>query len=59
MNRLNGRTVLVTGAARGQGEAHARRLIQEGANVVLTDILDEEGNRLAEELGNGVVVSTG
>ncbi|MFJ9623277.1 SDR family NAD(P)-dependent oxidoreductase [Streptomyces sp. NPDC101181] len=51
MNRLNGRTVLVTGAARGQGEAHARRLIQEGANVVLTDILDREGARLAGELG--------
>lgn len=51
MNRLNNRTVLITGAARGQGEAHARRLIQEGANVVLTDVLDREGTQLAKELG--------
>ncbi|MFD4786744.1 glucose 1-dehydrogenase [Streptomyces sp. NPDC058459] len=51
MTRLNGRTILITGAARGQGEAHARRLIQEGAHVVLTDVLDREGTELAKELG--------
>lgn len=51
MTRLHGKTVLITGAARGQGEAHARRAIREGANVVLTDVLDQQGAALAEELG--------
>ncbi len=51
MPRLSGKTILITGAARGQGEAHARRLIEEGANVVLTDVLDQEGTAVAEELG--------
>ncbi len=49
---LAGRCVIVTGAARGQGAAHARALAAEGARVVLTDLLDEEGEHLASELGD-------
>ena len=49
--RLNGRVALITGAARGQGEAEARRFVAEGARVVVTDILDDEGHALADELG--------
>ena len=48
--RLDGRTALITGAARGQGRAHALRLSAEGANVVVTDVghdLDEVGYPLA------------
>ena len=41
--RFAGRTVIVTGAARGLGEATARRLAREGANVVGVDILEETG----------------
>jgi 3alpha(or 20beta)-hydroxysteroid dehydrogenase len=52
MTRLHGRTILITGAARGQGEAHARRFIEEGANVVLTDVLDAQGTAVAEDLGD-------
>ena len=37
---LNGRIALITGAARGQGAAEAARFIEEGATVVLTDVLD-------------------
>jgi 3alpha(or 20beta)-hydroxysteroid dehydrogenase len=51
MGKLDGRVVLVTGAARGQGEAEARLFVDEGARVVLADVLDERGERLAEELG--------
>jgi len=51
MGRLAGRAALVTGAARGQGAAIARRFAAEGAQVLLTDILDAEGQRLASELG--------
>jgi len=51
MNRLEGKTAIITGAARGMGAEHARRFIKEGANVVLTDILEEEGSKLAANLG--------
>ncbi|MGE0304241.1 MAG: SDR family NAD(P)-dependent oxidoreductase [Acidimicrobiia bacterium] len=46
-----GKVAIVTGAARGQGESHARRLVAEGAFVVVTDVLEAEGERLVEELG--------
>lgn len=51
MARLDGKVAVITGAARGQGAAHARAFIEEGAKVVVTDILVEEGNKLVEELG--------
>ncbi len=40
MGRMDGRTVLISGAARGQGAEEARALAREGANVVLGDVLD-------------------
>lgn len=51
MGKLDGRVVLITGAARGQGEQEARLFVEEGARVVLGDVLDEPGSALAEELG--------
>ncbi|MFI2368395.1 SDR family NAD(P)-dependent oxidoreductase [Streptomyces sp. NPDC018833] len=51
MGKLDGRVVFITGAARGQGEAEARLFTAEGARVVLADVLDEQGGKLAEELG--------
>jgi 3alpha(or 20beta)-hydroxysteroid dehydrogenase len=51
MARVTGKIALVTGAARGMGEAIARRLVEEGAQVMLTDIRDEDGSRVARELG--------
>ncbi|AHH96786.1 glucose 1-dehydrogenase [Kutzneria viridogrisea] len=51
MARLAGKTALITGAARGQGAAAARRYVAEGARVVLADVLDDLGTALAEELG--------
>ena len=52
--RLSGKVALVTGAARGQGEAHVRRFVSEGAQVVATDVLAEEGKAIAAELGDDV-----
>jgi 3alpha(or 20beta)-hydroxysteroid dehydrogenase len=49
---LAGRCVIVTGAARGQGAAHARAFVAEGARVVITDVLDDLGAQLAGELGD-------
>ncbi|MFI7410672.1 SDR family NAD(P)-dependent oxidoreductase [Streptomyces sp. NPDC049627] len=51
MGKLDGRVVIVTGAARGQGEQEARLFVAEGARVVAADVLDDQGRKLAEELG--------
>ena len=51
MARLAGRTALVTGAGSGFGEGIARRFVEEGARVVIADIDDEAGRRVAEALG--------
>lgn len=51
MGKLDGRVVLVTGSARGQGEQEARLFRQEGAEVIVADVLDEQGQALAEEIG--------
>ena len=50
--RLDGKVALITGAARGQGEAEARRFVAEGAKVLLTDVLDTEGEAVAASLGD-------
>jgi 3alpha(or 20beta)-hydroxysteroid dehydrogenase len=52
MGRLDGKVAIVTGAARGQGEAEARLFVQEGARVLLGDVLDEPGRVVAKELGD-------
>lgn len=48
---LTGRTALVTGGARGLGEAYARALHAAGAAVVVADLRDDDGVALADELG--------
>jgi 3alpha(or 20beta)-hydroxysteroid dehydrogenase len=51
MGKLDGRVVLITGAARGQGEQEARLFVEEGARVVVADVLDDQGEALAKEIG--------
>ncbi len=51
MTRLDGKIALITGAARGTGAEVARLFVERGAQVLLTDVLDERGARLAAELG--------
>lgn len=55
MRGLEGRTVLITGAARGMGRAAARRFVEEGARVVCADILDDEAKQVADELGDRAI----
>jgi NAD(P)-dependent dehydrogenase (short-subunit alcohol dehydrogenase family) len=52
-DRLAGKVALITGAARGQGAAEARLFAQEGAMVVLGDVLDGEGQALAAAINAG------
>jgi 3(or 17)beta-hydroxysteroid dehydrogenase len=51
--RLKNKIVLITGAARGIGQATAELFHREGATVIITDIRDEEGNKLSDSLGKG------
>jgi 3alpha(or 20beta)-hydroxysteroid dehydrogenase len=53
MGRFDGTIALISGGARGMGASHARALADEGARVVLGDILDDDGRALADELGDG------
>lgn len=51
MARLEGKICIITGGARGMGEATARLFASEGATVVLTDVLEDDGKRVAAEIG--------
>src|ERR1700744_2051456 len=51
MGRVADKVALISGAARGMGACHARLLAGEGAKVVIGDILDDQGQALADELG--------
>jgi 3alpha(or 20beta)-hydroxysteroid dehydrogenase len=55
VGRLDGKVAIVTGGARGQGEAEVRAFAAEGAKVVVSDVLVAEGEALAAELGDHVV----
>ncbi|HTF54733.1 MAG TPA: glucose 1-dehydrogenase [Pseudonocardia sp.] len=50
-DRLRGKVAIVSGAARGMGAATCRRFVEQGARVLVTDVVEEEGELLAKELG--------
>jgi 3alpha(or 20beta)-hydroxysteroid dehydrogenase len=54
MGQLDGKVALITGGARGMGKAHVQRFVTEGAKVVFGDVLEEDGVKLAAELGDDV-----
>lgn len=55
MGKLDKKVAIVTGGAAGMGETHVRLFVEEGAKVVLTDIDEEKGQALADELGENTL----
>lgn len=55
MARVEGKVAIITGGTGGMGESHSRKLISEGAKVVITDIDEKKGNTLAAELGENAL----
>ena len=49
--RLDGKRVLITGGARGLGAGQAELFVERGARVLIADVLDELGEKLAAKLG--------
>jgi len=52
MARVEGKVAFITGGARGMGAAHAAALVAEGARVVIADVLEDEGQRTVDDLGD-------
>ncbi|HEY2483522.1 MAG TPA: glucose 1-dehydrogenase [Candidatus Binataceae bacterium] len=50
MDRLRGKVALISGGARGQGAAEARLFVNEGARVVVGDVIDDQATKLAAEI---------
>ena len=55
MNRLKDKLAIITGGARGMGAATSRLFAAEGAKVVIADLLTQEGEALAAELGDAAI----
>jgi 3alpha(or 20beta)-hydroxysteroid dehydrogenase len=55
VGRLEGKVAIISGAARGQGEAHARAFVAEGARVALGDVLDDRCAAVVASLGDAAL----
>jgi 3alpha(or 20beta)-hydroxysteroid dehydrogenase len=55
MGKLDGKIAIISGGARGQGEAEVRAFVDEGAQVVFGDVLDDLGEKLAADIGGAAV----
>lgn len=55
MGRADGKVAIVTGAARGMGASFAQNLIAEGAKVILSDVLIDDGQAMAARLGHNAI----
>jgi 3alpha(or 20beta)-hydroxysteroid dehydrogenase len=55
VGRVDGRVALISGGARGMGAEHARVLAAEGAAVVIADLLDDEGQAVADAIGDRAI----
>lgn len=58
MSNLDGKVVLITGAARGQGEAEARLFAERGARVMICDVLEDQARQVASDIGDAAQAIT-
>ena len=56
--RFKDKVIIVTGAGQGIGEGYARALSAEGARVVIAELNEEQGQRVAKEIGDALFVRT-
>ncbi|MEV7015972.1 SDR family oxidoreductase [Streptomyces sp. NPDC093991] len=56
--RFRGKVAIVTGAGQGIGEGYAKALAAEGARVVVAELNEEQGQRVAKEIGDALFVRT-
>jgi NAD(P)-dependent dehydrogenase (short-subunit alcohol dehydrogenase family) len=59
MGRVSGKVAIVTGGAGGLGAARSRGIVEEGGNVLLTDLNDQQGAALAKALGPHALPASG
>lgn len=55
MGKLDGKVAIITGAAQGMGAMHARKFVEEGAKVAITDLNYDGAKALADELGENAI----
>lgn len=55
MNKLTGKVAIITGGSQGMGASHAKLFVSEGAKVVITDLNEAAGTKLAAELGDNAI----
>ncbi|EHO48235.1 glucose 1-dehydrogenase [Lentilactobacillus kisonensis] len=55
MKKLDGKVAIITGTSQGMGASHAKLFVNEGAKVAITDINEEKGTALANELGDQAI----
>lgn len=58
MKRLENKVIIITGAAQGMGKSHAKKCVNEGAYVVITDLNTEAGQKTADEFGDKAMFIT-
>lgn len=56
-SRLAGKVAIITGAARGLGEGIATRFAEEGASVIVSDVLEEDAQNVAEKIGGSAIAA--
>ncbi|WP_222928591.1 SDR family NAD(P)-dependent oxidoreductase [Oceanobacillus piezotolerans] len=55
MGILDGKVAVVTGGSRGMGEIHVRELVNEGAKVIISDLNEELGEKVSEDIGDNTI----